>query len=56
MKHVNGLPPNPSLQWTRLRRAETGRLDSHRFGFTIVFDSRRRATELDRWAAQSWFN
>ena len=26
----------------------TGRLDSHRFGFTIVSDSRRRASELNR--------
>ena len=30
----------------------TGRLDSRRFGFTIVLDSRRRAAELNRWLAR----
>jgi len=49
--HVLQLPPNTSLQWTRLRRAGTSRLDSHRFGFTILLDSRRRATEPIREAA-----
>ncbi len=43
--------PNPSLHWTRLRRAVTGRLDSLSIGFTIVLDSYRRASELNRWAA-----
>jgi len=46
----NNAPPNPSLHWTRLRRAGTGRLDSQSIGFTILLDSRRRASELNRWA------
>ena len=47
------LPPNNSLQRTRLRRGSTGRPLSQAFGLATVRVYHRRAAELNRWAVYS---